>query len=209
MTNEPRGKKLLIATNNPGKLAEYRELLSGLPVELTSPAQEGIHLEVEETGSSFEENAVLKARAYAKASGLPTLADDSGLEVMALHGEPGIRSSRYAGPTATDADRCQFLLKQLEGVPPEQRQARFRCVIAIATPRGALRTVQGRVTGYITSEPRGEHGFGYDPLFYLPRYDKTMAELEPETKNRISHRADAARKAIPVIRHMLDLDGGG
>ncbi len=199
-------KKLLIATRNPGKLAEYRELLAELPLELTSLDQEGIEEEVEETGESFEENAVLKARTYARASGLPTLADDSGLEVMALHGEPGVRSSRYAGPGASDADRYRLLLERLAGVPWERRQARFRCVIAIATPEGALRTVQGRVTGYIAFAPRGAHGFGYDPVFYLPRFGKTMAELPPEVKNRISHRADAARKAIPVLRHMLDLD---
>jgi XTP/dITP diphosphohydrolase len=209
MMDQPRKKKLLIATTNPGKLAEYRALLAELPIELTSLTEEGINLEVEETGSSFEENAVLKARTYAQASGLPTLADDSGLEVMALDGEPGIRSSRYAGPGASDADRHRLLLKKLEGVPWEQRQARFRCVIAIASPQGALYTVEGRVTGRITFEPRGEHGFGYDPVFYLPKYGKTMAELEPELKNRVSHRADAARKAIPIIRRMLDLDENG
>jgi len=203
---QQRWKRLLIATSNPGKLEEYRELLAELPLELTSLDQEGIELEVEETGESFEENAVLKARTYAQISGLPTLADDSGLEVMALHGEPGVHSSRYAGPGASDADRYRLLLKRLEGVPWEKRQARFRCVIAIATPEGALRTVQGRVTGYIAFEPRGEHGFGYDPVFYLPRLGKTMAELPPEVKNRISHRADAARKAIPILRHMLDLN---
>lgn len=198
-------KRLLIATNNPGKLAEYRELLAQLPVELTSPAAEGIDLEVEETGSSFEENAVLKARAFAGVSGLPVLADDSGLEVMALDGEPGIHSSRYAGLGATDADRYRKLLAKLEGVPWERRQARFRCVIALATPEGALHTVEGRLIGRIAFEPRGEHGFGYDPVFYLPEYEKTLAELPPEVKNRISHRADAARKAIPVLRQMLDL----
>ncbi|RME48879.1 MAG: XTP/dITP diphosphatase [Chloroflexi bacterium] len=198
-------RKLLIATNNPGKLAEYRTLFAGLPLELTSPTAEGIDLNVEETGSSFEENAVLKAVAYAKASGLPALADDSGLEVMALDGEPGIHSSRYAGSGATDADRYRKLLKKLEGVPWERRQARFRCVIAIATPQGALKTVEGQVTGRIAFEPRGEHGFGYDPVFYLLSYGKTMAELPEEVKNQISHRAAAARKAIPVLRHMLDL----
>jgi XTP/dITP diphosphohydrolase len=198
-------KKLLIATNNPGKLTEYRELLADLPIELTSPATEGIDLDVEETGKSFEENAVLKARALADISGLPTLADDSGLEVMALSGEPGIYSSRYAGPNASDADRYQKLLHKLSDVPWERRQARFRCVIAIATPQGALKTVEGQVTGRIAFEPRGEHGFGYDPVFHLPGYDKTMAELPQATKNQISHRADAVRQAIPVLQRMLDL----
>lgn len=198
-------KKLLIATNNPGKSAEYRELFADLPIELTSPAAEGIHLDVEETGSSFEENAVLKARTFARVSGLPTLADDSGLEVMALDGEPGIYSSRYAGPHASDADRYRKLLENLASVPWERRLARFRCVIAIATPQGALKTVEGRVNGRIAFEPRGEHGFGYDPVFYLSSHEKTMAELPEEIKNQISHRADAARKAVPALRHMLGL----
>lgn len=205
--NQQRRKKLLIATRNPGKLEEYRELFAALPLELTTLDREEIELEVEESGESFEENAVLKARTYARLSGLPTLADDSGLEVMALHGEPGVRSARYAGPGASDVDRYRLLLERLKDVPWEKRQARFRCVIAIATPEGALHTVQGQVTGYIAFEPRGQHGFGYDPVFYLPRFGKTMAELPPEVKNRISHRADAARKALPILRHVLDLDG--
>ncbi|MBS1252015.1 MAG: dITP/XTP pyrophosphatase [Anaerolineales bacterium] len=199
--------KLLIATHNPGKLVEYRELLAGLPIELTSPAAEGLDLEVEETGDSFEENAVLKARAFKTASGLPALADDSGLEVMALDDAPGIHSSRYAGPNANDEERYRKLLKNLEGVPWARRHARFRCVIAIATPQGAPQTVEGQVTGRIAFEPRGEHGFGYDPVFYLPRHDKTMAELPEEIKNQISHRADAARKAIPVLQRMLNNGG--
>ncbi|MFQ5855763.1 MAG: XTP/dITP diphosphatase [Anaerolineae bacterium] len=198
-------KKLLVATNNPGKLAEYRELFADLPIELTSPAIEGIDLDVEETGNSFEENAVLKARAFAEVSGLPTLADDSGLEVIALGGEPGLHSSRYAGPEASDADRYRKLLNKLGDVPWERRQARFRCVIAIAAPEGTLRTVEGSITGRIAFEPRGDHGFGYDPVFFLPGFEKTMAELPEKIKNEISHRADAARKAIPVLRQMLDL----
>lgn len=195
-------KKLLIATNNPGKLAEYRQLLMELPIELTWPAAEGIDLEVEETGETFEENAVLKARTLANVSGLPTLADDSGLEVMALGGEPGIRSSRYAGPDADDVDRYQKLLRNLADVPWERRQARFRCVIAIATPQGIVKIVEGSITGRIAFEPRGEHGFGYDPVFYLPDLGKTMAELPGDIKNQISHRADAARKAIPILQQI-------
>lgn len=198
-------QKLLIATNNPGKLDEYRELLADLPIEVTRPAAEGLDLSVAETGSTFEENAVLKAREFCAASGLPTLADDSGLEVMALDGRPGIHSSRYAGPAASDADRYRKLLDELEGVPWERRQARFRCVIAIATPLGALDTVAGRLMGRIAFEPRGQHGFGYDPVFYLPDRGVTLAELPDDVKNRISHRADAARKARPLLRRMLDL----
>ena len=186
--------KLLIATNNPGKIREYQELLADLPLELTSPAQEGLDIEVAETGESFAENARLKAIAYAKASGLLTLADDSGLEVDALGGEPGIRSARYAGEGASDEERYQLLLERLEDVPWEERTARFRCVIAVATPDREVYTAEGSCEGIIAFEPEGEHGFGYDPIFYLPEYGKTMAELPPEVKNKISHRAKAAQK---------------
>jgi XTP/dITP diphosphohydrolase len=184
--------KLLIATRNPGKVREYEKLLAGLPLELTHPAQEGLDIEVAETGESFAENARLKATAYARASGLLTLADDSGLEVDALGGEPGIRSARYAGSEASDEERYRLLLAKLQGVPWEKRTARFRCVIAVATPDGQIHTAEGACEGIITFEPRGEHGFGYDPVFYLAEYEMTMAELPPETKNRISHRARAA-----------------
>jgi len=186
--------KLLIATNNQGKLREYLALLEGLPLELTYLAKEGIHLKVEETGKSFTENAILKARTYAEASGLVTLADDSGLEVDALGGEPGIQSARYGG-LKTDEERYRLLLKRLEGVPWEKRSARFRCVIAIAFPGGEVHTFEGSCEGMINFEPRGQYGFGYDPVFYLPEYGLTMAELPPEEKNRISHRARALRKA--------------
>jgi len=191
--------KLLIATNNPGKVREYQELLSDLPMEITYLEREGITLEVEERGTSFLENAVLKARRYAQASGLLTLADDSGLEVDILGGEPGVRSSRYAGPGATDADRVQVLLAKLRDVPWEQRQARFRCVVAIATPDGQVQTAEGECRGIIAFEPRGTHGFGYDPVFYMPEFDATMAELPPEVKNRVSHRARAVRAARPLL----------
>jgi len=184
--------KLLIATHNPGKVREYEKLLAGLPLELTYPAQEGLDIEVAETGGSFAENARLKAAAYARASGLLTLADDSGLEVDALGGEPGIRSARYAGSGASDEDRYRLLLEKLQGVPWDKRTARFRCVIAVATPAGQVYTAEGTCEGIIAFEPQGEHGFGYDPVFYLPEHGMTMAELPPETKNRISHRARAA-----------------
>jgi XTP/dITP diphosphohydrolase len=184
--------KLLIATNNPGKIREYEELLAGLPLELTYPAQEGLDIEVAETGESFAENARLKAIAYARASGLLTLADDSGLEVDALGGEPGTRSARYAGKGASDEERYQLLLKNLRGVPWEERTARFRCVIVVATPEGRIHTAEGTCEGIIAFEPGGEHGFGYDPVFYFPEYGMTMAELPLEIKNQISHRAMAA-----------------
>jgi XTP/dITP diphosphohydrolase len=198
--------KLLIATNNPGKLREYEELLAdaALPLQLTFPAQEGIDLDVVESGETFEENAALKARAYALASGLPTLADDSGLEVDALGGAPGVRSARYAGPGTSDADRYRKLLTALEDVPPDGRAARFRCAVAVALPGGGVETAEGRCEGHIGYEPRGEHGFGYDPVFVVDGSGgRTMAELPPEVKNRISHRARAFKAAVPILKEML------
>jgi XTP/dITP diphosphohydrolase len=196
--------KLLVATNNPGKVREYEALLRGLPLTLTYPAQEGIDIEVEETGSTFAENACLKATAYARASGLLTLADDSGLEVDALGGEPGTRSARYAGQGASDEDRYRLLLSKLKGVPWERRTARFRCVIAVSTSQGEVRTAEGTCEGVIAFEPRGGHGFGYDPVFYLAERGQTMAELEPEVKNWISHRARAAEGARRILQELLD-----
>jgi XTP/dITP diphosphohydrolase len=195
--------KLLVATNNPGKVREYEALLKGLPLTLTYPAQEGIDIEVEETGSTFTENARLKAMAYAGASDLLTLADDSGLEVDALGGEPGTRSARYAGQGASDEDRYRLLLSKLEGVPWERRTARFRCVIAVARPQGEVRIAEGTCEGVIALEPKGEHGFGYDPVFSMPEHGQTMAELEPEVKNRISHRARAAEGARRILQELL------
>lgn len=195
--------RLLIATHNPGKLREYKALLADLPLILTGPGREGIELGIEETGESFRQNAVLKARAYAQASGLLTLADDSGLEVDVLGGEPGVFSSRYAGPGADDEDRVRLLLRKLEGVPWEERTARFRCVIALATPQGEMWTAEGSCEGIIAFEPRGEHGFGYDPVFYLPQLDKTMAQLPAEIKNHISHRARAAEKTRAILQELV------
>jgi len=195
--------KLLVATDNPGKVREYEALLKGLPLTLTYPAQEGIDIKVEETGSTFAENARLKAVAYARASGLLTLADDSGLEVDALGGEPGPRSARYAGPGASDENRYYLLLSRLEGVPWERRTARFRCVIAVATPQGEVHTAEGTCEGIIAFESKGEHGFGYDPVFYVPEHGQTMAELGPEVKNRISHRARAAEGARRILQELL------
>lgn len=195
-------RALLIATRNLGKLREYTLLLSGLPFDLTSLDGEKVRLEVEEVGRTFEENAILKARAYARASGLLTLADDSGLEVDALGGAPGVASSRFGGAGLSDADRIRLLLTQLQGVPAPRRTARFRCVIAVAAPRGETWTAQGACEGVIAEAPRGHRGFGYDPVFLLPEWGKTMAELEAEEKNRISHRAVAARRIRPRIEHL-------
>ncbi len=195
--------RLLIATHNRGKLAEYAELLCGLPVELVSLDDLGITFEVEETGATFCENALLKARAYAEASGLVTVADDSGLEVDALGGAPGVLSARYAGPGATDEQRYQRLLEELADVPKPERTARFQCVIAVAWPDGRRALTKGTVEGEITTAARGAHGFGYDPVFYLPQQRCTMAELPPEAKNQISHRAIAAQALRELLTRCL------
>ena len=192
--------KLLIATRNRGKLRELIELLGDIPYELVSLGDMGIHNDVDETGRTFEENAVLKAETYCRLAGILTLADDSGLEVDALGGDPGARSARYAGPDATDSDRVEFLLGKLSGTDPETWTARFRCVIAIAEPGRPTSLHFGSCEGRIVSEPRGENGFGYDPVFEFPEIGLTMAELSDERKNSVSHRAEAARKAAEELR---------
>jgi XTP/dITP diphosphohydrolase len=207
--------KLLVATNNPGKVREYEKLLAGLllprgvEIEITVPGQEGLLLEVDESGETFEENARLKALAFAQASGLLTLADDSGLEVDALGGAPGVRSARYGGPHADDVDRYRKLLAELSEVPAGRRSARFRCVVAMALPDGTVHTADGACEGQFGFAPRGEHGFGYDPVFVVAGYGgRTMAELAPEVKNRISHRARAVTAARPVLVQLLSPPGG-
>ena len=192
-------KKLLLATSNQGKLREYKSLLQGIPYEIVTLAEQGITTEVDEIGGSLEENARLKATTLANESKLLSLADDSGLEVDALGGEPGPFSRRHAGEDATDADRIDRLLARLKDVPEDKRTACFRCVIAIAAPDGTIETCSGECRGVITTEPRGYNGFGYDPVFYIPELGKTMAELSPEEKNRISHRARAAEKARELL----------
>jgi XTP/dITP diphosphohydrolase len=194
--------KLLLATSNPGKVREYRILLDGLGYEITTLAEEGIVGVITESGNSYEQNARLKAIPYAKLSQLTALADDSGLEVDALNGEPGIKSARFAGKAATDAERVSLLLARLSGVPWEGRTAHFECVIAIATAEGQCQICSGECPGIIALEPRGENGFGYDPIFFLPELGKTMAELPPETKNQISHRARASQKARQVLQQL-------
>ncbi len=194
--------KLLIATRNPGKVREYRALLAGLPFEITSLDAEGIDLEVEETGLTFAENAQIKAMTYARASGLLTWADDSGLEVDALGGAPGVHSARYAGMDAGDADRYRKLLAALAGVPWARRTARFRCVVILATPTGMIGTAEGVCEGIIAFGPAGNNGFGYDPVFYVPEQRATMAQLPPEVKNELSHRGRAARAAIALLAEM-------
>ena len=192
-------RKLLLATNNNAKVREYRSLLRALPFELVTLSEQGIDTVVSEVGESLEENAELKAVALAAESHLVALADDSGLEVDVLGGEPGLLSARYAGEGASDSDRIRYLLARLQGIPREKRSARFRCVIAIAMPEGRVGFCSGECLGIITFEPKGEEGFGYDPIFYLPALSKTMAELSLEVKNSISHRGEAARKVPSVL----------
>ena len=194
--------KLLLATNNQAKVREYKSLLHSLPYELVTLAEQGITTVVSEVGETMEENARLKATLLADKSRLLALADDSGLAVDALGGEPGLLSARYAGENASDKDRVSYLLSRLKGVPWQKRSACFRCVIAIATPDGEVEFCSGECRGMITLDPRGKQGFGYDPIFYLPELDKTMAELPLETKNQISHRGQAARKVYQVLERL-------
>jgi len=196
-------EKLLLATNNQGKVREYKNLLESVPFQLVTMAECGITTEVEETGDSLEENAGLKATLLAAESQLMALADDSGLEVDALGGEPGHLSARYAGEGASDKDRIDYLLSRLEGVPWEKRSARFRCIIAVATPGGEVEMCSGQCSGFITFEPRGEHGHGYDPIFYLSEQGKTMAELTREQKNKVSHRGKATEKAYRILEKKM------
>lgn len=194
---------LLLATTNQGKLREFREIFAGIPFALTTLDERGIDLEVEETGLTFAENALLKAHAYSRASGLLTLADDSGLEIDALHGEPGVYSARWPTADTSYPERFALIFDRLAGLPPEQRTARFRCVIALARPDGWQETVEGVVEGVIADTPRGEHGFGYDPIFLVPALGRTTAELPPEEKHRISHRGRAARAARDVLMRLI------
>lgn len=197
-------KKLLVATHNQGKVAEFAELLQDLDVEWLGLDDAGVTMEVEETGSTFRENAVLKAETYARAAGLLTLADDSGLEVDALNGRPGVKTSRFGGEGLDSEGRYRLLLERLERVPWDRRGARFRCVVALATPEGGvLETAEGSVEGRIAIQPSGEGGFGYDPVFYVEEEGATMAELPADVKNRLSHRARAVSAIRPVLKRLL------
>jgi XTP/dITP diphosphohydrolase len=193
-------QKLLIATGNPGKVKEMQALLTGLEVELVTPKLLGLTLEVEEDGATYQENAGKKARAYSQASGLIALADDSGLEVQALNGEPGLYSARYSGRVgASDADRRAFLLSKLAGRPGPWA-ARFHATVALGQPDGQVEFAEGNCYGEIISIERGDKGFGYDPIFLIPTLNRTMAELTMDEKNILSHRA----LAVKQIRPMLD-----
>jgi XTP/dITP diphosphohydrolase len=196
--------RLLLATSNKGKITEYIQILNGLPYEFVNLKELGIKGNVKEDYSTYKENALHKATEYARLSGLMTLADDSGLEVDALGGAPGVLSARYAGENATDRDRVNLLLSNLKDVPLKKRTAKFVCVIALTLPEGKSELYYGECSGLITFEPSGENGFGYDPVFYIPEFKKTVAELPPEIKNRVSHRGKAA---VSVYKALKELAG--
>ena len=196
-------QKLLLASTNPGKLREIRDLLDVFDVVLVLPSEIDLHLEVVESGATYAENATIKAVAFARASGQITLADDSGLEVAALGGAPGIHSARYAPkPGATDADRRVYLLERLKGMP-RPWIAKFVCTVAISTPVGQVELAIGICPGEIIPLERGSDGFGYDPIFLLPELGRTMAELSLAEKNKLSHRALAVHAARPILKKLL------
>ena len=198
--------QLLIATNNVGKQKEIRSLLKNLPIELITPAELGLNLNVNEDGTTYKENAAKKATSFAEVSGLISLADDTGLEVDALGGAPGLFSARYAPQfNATDADRRAYLLEQLQSYS-QPWKARFRCVVAIVTPNGNLNFAEGICSGEVIPTERGTHGFGYDPIFQISPLSKTMAELSMAQKNLLSHRALAIKEALPILVRLFGDD---
>ncbi len=182
--------KIIAATKNKNKLREFGEILKGF--EIISQEEAGIDIDVEETGTTFEENSRLKAEAIFKATGIPAIADDSGLCVDALGGEPGVYSARYGGEGLDDEGRVQLLLKNMKKVPDEKRTARFVCVITMVSNDGII-TARGECEGVINHAPKGENGFGYDPVFYMKEYGKTTAEMSPDEKNAVSHRGKALK----------------
>ncbi len=195
--------QVLIATGNQGKIKEIREILSPLPISLISAREAGIDLDVKETGTTYSENARLKAEAYLKAMEIPVLSDDSGLEVELLNGAPGLYSARFSPKQdADDADRRDFLIEQLRG-KPHPWKAHFHCTAILALPDDQYFTTTGRCDGVIIPNERGSTGFGYDPIFLIPEYNATMAELGPEIKNEISHRAKALQAMMPIFRQLF------
>jgi XTP/dITP diphosphohydrolase len=197
--------KLLIATNNKGKVAEIKALLGSTGLTLLTPADLGLALEVPEDGLTYAENASKKATAFSQASGLLALGDDSGLEVDALQGQPGLHSHRFCPiPDATDADRRIYLLEKLQEAP-RPWTAHFRATVAMVLPSGEEHITSGRCDGEIIPGERGSNGFGYDPIFFIPGIDRTMAELDMDEKNRLSHRALAIQNAIPILKEIFGL----
>jgi XTP/dITP diphosphohydrolase len=191
--------RVLLASNNPSKLRELRSIASSYGLEVVSPSDLGIRLDVEETGGSFAENALLKARAFQVVAGGVVLADDSGLVVDVLNGEPGIYSARFSGPDATDEDRNRIILKRLEGVPESERTARFVAAIAVAGVGEETRVFEGRVEGRISEEPIGKGGFGYDPIFFYPPFHTTLADVDADQKASVSHRGKAMAAAVAFL----------
>lgn len=192
-------KEAIIATHNPGKVKEFKEILEPRGYDVKSLAEIGFTEEIEETGHTFEENAIMKAEAVAKAVNKMVIADDSGLSIDNLGGRPGVYSARYAREQKDDQANIEKVLSELKGIEKEQRTARFRCALAVSIPGEETKTVEGHVEGYIAEEPRGEYGFGYDPIFIVKDKDKTMAELTSDEKNKISHRADALKKLSKLL----------
>lgn len=195
--------RFVVATKNAGKLKEIKEILKQMPFEVVSMNEVGIFDDIEETGRTFEENAIIKAKYVAELTNGYVMADDSGLEVDYLNGSPGVYSARFAGPKATDEDNVNKLLSLLEGVPFENRTARFVCCICVVTPQKEIFTVKAVCEGFITLHPSGDKGFGYDPVFYLKEYGKTMAELDLHEKNAISHRGKALRLMVDYLKKWL------
>ena len=196
-------RSIILATHNKGKVTEIKELLASLGLKVYTPADLGLTLDVVEDGHSYAENATKKAVAFAQISGMPALGDDSGLEVDALHGQPGLHSHRFCPiPNATDADRRKYLLEQLAD-KPRPWTATFRATVAIASTAGNVKLATGQCKGEIIPEERGNNGFGYDPIFFIPEIGHTMAELELHEKNSLSHRARAIQNAIPILNEVL------
>ena len=193
--------KIVLATGNKNKIKEIKEKFSSSgSLEISSFEELKNIPEIIENAATFEGNALIKAEAICRLTGLPSMADDSGLVIDALNGEPGVYSARYGGDNLSDAEKNELVLSKMKGLPEKKRSARFECVIAIALPDSRSFTVKGICNGLISSEPAGSNGFGYDPIFYIPEADKTMAQLTPEEKNRISHRGKALEKAFEMIK---------
>lgn len=199
-------KKVIIATQNLGKAKDFEALFRPFGYDVLTLRDVAEDVDVEETGTTFEENAILKAETIANLLGTTVIADDSGLEIDALNGEPGVYSARYAGEEKSDAANIDKVLKLLEGVPEAHRTARFRCVLAVASPGKETKTFHGTCEGYILEQRFGENGFGYDPIFWVPTEGRTMAEMDPHEKSAISHRGNALRKLQVSMSFIVDSD---
>ena len=205
---KPQAVRLLVATHKQGKLSEFADILGYRSIDWVTLDEAGVREDVEETGLTFLENAILKASSYANQTGLLTLADDSGLEVDALGGKPGVLTARYGGPGLSAADRYRLLLANMVDIPEGRRTARFRCAIAVSAPDGIiLGTAEGICDGVIAFQPEGQNGFGYDPVFFLPDYGLTMAQLDSVEKHRISHRGKAIIGIAPLLQNLLYASG--